>query len=72
MKKFHQRIKRASLRALSGLSINLSAGWFALAFITPNIVDISGALDILRLTYDLLFGILFLVITIFIEFKLNE
>lgn len=67
----NKRLRKAILRALSGLCINLSAGWFALAFITPNITAVSNTDDVLRLIYDVLFGILFLGLTVYIEFKLR-
>ncbi|OGK09341.1 hypothetical protein A2767_03860 [Candidatus Roizmanbacteria bacterium RIFCSPHIGHO2_01_FULL_35_10] len=65
----NKKLRKAILRALAGLSINLSAGWFGAAFITPNIADISEVTNILRLIYDVFLGIIFLGITIFIENK---
>lgn len=55
------------LRALSGVLGNLSAGWFGVAFITPNFVDIHTLQAIITLTKDMLFGILFLLATTIVE-----
>ncbi len=55
------------LKAFSGLSINLSAGSFALAFITPNFANVNNAEAILFLIRNILFGIVFFAITVFIE-----
>jgi len=67
----NEKLRKAILSALSGLCINLSAGWFAFAFITPNITNIINFDNVLRLIYDVLFGILFLGLTIYIEFKVQ-
>ncbi len=55
------------LKAFSTLSINLSAGSFALAFITPNFANINNAGAILFLIRNIIFGIVFFAITVFIE-----
>lgn len=62
--------KKAILKALSGLTINLSAGWFGAFVISPNFSPIVGIKEILLLTYDVMFGILFLYLGIKLERKL--
>jgi len=52
--------KIALLKSLSGLTINLSAGWFGLALITPNFSVVAGIKELSLLLYDVTFGILFL------------
>ena len=61
---------RAVLKSLSGLCLNLSAGWFGVVFFVPNVVEISK-IDSSNLTYDISFGILCLVISIIIEYYLD-
>ena len=51
-------LARSWLKALSNLSINLSAGWFATVLIVPAFRDRPEFL--LSLTLNLLYGILFL------------
>lgn len=55
------------LRAFSGLSINISAGWFGVAFIGPNVSFPSTLWEILVLTWNITLGIIFLLLTVFIE-----
>ncbi len=55
------------LKSVAGLYVNLSAGWFGLAFITPNFVDINTSETLLRLTKDIGFGILFLMLSAMVE-----
>jgi hypothetical protein len=62
-----RRNYKVALRAISGVLGNISAGWFGVAMITPNFVDIRTFEAQITLTKDLLFGILFLVATIIIE-----
>lgn len=52
--------KIAVIRSLSGLAINLSAGWFGVAVITPNFSRIIGTKELFLLLFDIIFGILFL------------
>lgn len=54
------------LKALSGLCINLSAAWFVLAFVTPNF-ELSRPDAFWVLTYDIYFGIVFLLIAVKLE-----
>lgn len=56
------------LSAISDLFINLSAGWLAAAFITPNFSRKKGASKFVALTFDLAASILFLVTAV----KLKE
>jgi len=52
--------KMAIMKTLSNLSVNLSAGWFGAAFITPNFSQIIGIKEFFLLLLDIAFGILFL------------
>lgn len=65
------KLDKPWLRALSGLSINIAAAWFVLAFITPNYVDITKPEGLLTLTRDVLSGILFLLTSVMIERELS-
>lgn len=62
---------KPSLRAFSGLSVNLSAAWFATAFIPQNFVYVSRFAKLTALTGDIALGILFLIATIKFE-ELSE
>ena len=52
----NKKDKKAMLKALSGLSINLSAAWYAVVFIVPNFSRLSSVANLLVLTIDLIFG----------------
>ena len=60
------------LKAFSGLCINLSAAWFGLAFVTPNFADLSNINILWVLIRDVLFGIVFLVLTAIIERRMEK
>lgn len=60
------------LRVLSGLFVNLGAGWFGLAFITPNFINLSQAVLFFTLIRDIVSGILCLLIAVAIEGVLEE
>ena len=60
------------LKAFSGLCINLSAAWFGLAFVTPNFADLSNINILWVLIRDVLFGIVFLVLTAMIERRMEK
>ncbi len=60
----------ASIKVLSGFCVNIAAGWFGVAFITPNFTHIPSLGIILTLTEYVLFGILFLVAAFFLEKKI--
>ncbi|MBM4401799.1 MAG: hypothetical protein FJ044_00970 [Candidatus Cloacimonetes bacterium] len=60
------------LKALSGLCVNLSAGWFGAALITFNFLDPSKKGGFWVLTYDIVFGTLFLLLTVRVEKYLEE
>ena len=62
---------RPWLRTISGIFQNFSAGWFGVAIITPNFTGITSLEDVLTLTLDILFGILFLLLSARLE-KLLE
>ena len=59
------------LKALSGLSINLSAAWFALAMVTPNFANLSTPDALIVLIRDIASGIVFLIINVIIERRLT-
>lgn len=55
------------LKALSGLSINISAAWFIAPVIGSNI-SFPESFSVLRiLVFDIVLGIIFLLITVLIE-----
>jgi len=60
------------LGALSNLSVNISAAWFGVAFVTPNFIGISTVDSTLVLLTDIILGILFLSFSAVIERKLHE
>lgn len=62
--------KRAWLRSLAGLSINISAGWLGLVFIGPNFSLPSSIYEFFTLIISLVFGIIFLLITVLLERRL--
>jgi len=62
---------KSYIKALSGLSINLSAAWFGLAVVTPNFAALSRLETLIALTKDIGLGILFLLLTIRLEEELK-
>jgi len=60
------------LRAFAGLTINISAAWFAVAFIGPNVSLPSNLWEIFVLTWNIFFGIVFLLLTVSIERRLEQ
>ncbi len=64
--------RRALLKATSSVTGNLSAAWFALVLITPNITKIFTFDTLILLTKNIILGIVFLVLTAFIERKLSK
>jgi len=50
--------KMAIMKTLSNLSVNLSAGWFGAAFITPNFSQIIGIKEFFLLLLDIVFVVL--------------
>ena len=62
--------KEAVFKTLSGLAINLSAGWYALVLIAANFLPIRGGAEILSLIVDVVFGTLCLLISFRLERKL--
>jgi len=63
---------RPWIKALSGLSINVSAAWFAVPFIGTTIKFPQTFFDVVILTLDIILGILFLLITVLFERKLED
>lgn len=66
------RFIHSILKALSGLSINLSAGWFGAILIVPNFSPIKTSADFLTLIYDFIFGTIFLGLTVWFEYQLQK
>lgn len=60
-------VSRPWLKAISGLSINLSAAWFTAVFIAPNFWPLARAKDFLVLTADLILAIMSLLLTVKLE-----
>lgn len=60
------------LRAFSGLSINLSAGWFGVVFIGPNVSFPKNLWDFAVLTADIILAIVFLLVTVWCEKELQK
>lgn len=60
------------LKAFSGLCINISAAWFAVPFIGYTISFPKDLRNIFTLTLDIAFGIIFLLITVLCEKKLEK
>lgn len=66
-KKYHPYLK-----AFSGLSINISAGWLIAPFIGTNISFPDNLGSLIVLIADIILGILFLLITVWCERKLER
>jgi hypothetical protein len=58
---------RPWLKSFSGLFQGLSTAWFSIAFITPKQLGFNNFEDTLILTLDMLFGMLFLVLSVKVE-----
>jgi len=63
---------RPLLKALSGLFINLSAGFFGVSIIGPNLSFPKGPTDFVVLTVNIIFGIVFLLLTILCEKEIEK
>lgn len=63
-----KRSKSSFYRVLSGVCGNLSAGWFGLILITPGVSTDFNIVNIVKLTFNLFFGALFL----WIAYKLDR
>jgi len=61
---------KAGLKALSGLSVNLSAAWYTAVFIVPNFSGLNALSNIFILTMDIVLGTLCLWISFELEKKL--
>ncbi len=53
-------------RSFSGLFINLSAGWLTTVFILP-IQGLLGTVSLFQLTLNLLYGIVCLVVSVYLD-----
>ena len=77
MKVFHLNIierlfTRPWLKAYSGLSINISAGFLGVVFIGPNVSFPKNLWDFSILTVDIILAILFLLVTVWCEKELDK
>jgi len=63
---------RPWLKAFSAISGNISAAWFAVPFIAPSISFPKDKGDFLVLTSDIGFGIVFLLLTVWREGRLEK
>ena len=59
--------KSAWRSALSGLTINLSSGWYGAIIILPNFSPVKTWADLGILLYNVIFGSIFLVLTVLVE-----
>lgn len=64
------RNRKAIIKSLAGLSINLSAAWFGLVLVIPNFWPIKRWEEVWRLIIDSFCGILFLIISFRLEKEL--
>lgn len=55
------------LKTFSGLSLNLSAGFLGAVVILPNLFPVKTLSDFLVLTFNLFFGIIFMLLTVRFE-----
>lgn len=69
MRKF---LTKPWLRSWSGLSINISAAWFVAPFIGANLTIPTSIWKLAVLIADLLLGIMFLLITVWCERRLQK
>lgn len=65
--KIDVKMEKATLKGLSAITGNLSAGYFGAIFIIPTLIKLKFLSDILLLIFDFLMGILLLVLTIIFE-----
>jgi len=64
-----RRVQTSWLKALSGLSINLSAAWYGAVLIAPNFAPINSLFRASVLFYDIVFGTIFLYLAVMLERK---
>lgn len=64
--------EHAWLKALSGLTINISAAWFVVPFIGPNISFPKNLWEFTLLIWSIILGILFLLITVWCERRIEK
>ena len=66
------RLPKSWLKALSALSINMSAAWFGVVAVAPNFWPPVGLKSFLLLTTDIFAGTLFLLMTVKLEGVLEK
>ncbi len=59
-----KRKYRPWLRTFSGVFQGLCTAWFSLAFVTPNVTSLNKIEGVLLLTLYILFGMLFLILSV--------
>ena len=64
---FGKKYYLAWIRSLSGLSINISAIWFTASVIGPNLSLPRNPREFVVLTFQIVFGIVFLLITVLLD-----
>ena len=69
---FMKRLTKPWLKAFSGLSINISAGWFAILLIGPSVAFPDTGPEILALIRSIVNGIIYLLITVVLEQELEK
>lgn len=67
-----RRIPKYWLRSFSALAVNLSAGWFALTIIGTNISFPQNPDEYFSLTANLVFGIVYLLISVLLEKEIER
>lgn len=60
-------LSRPWLKVLSALFVNLSAGWYGVVFLTPELIELSNEIIWVVLIRDLFLGTLFLIVAKQIE-----
>ncbi len=66
-----KKYRIAWFRSLSGLAINISAAWFAAAFIGSTIALPKNPEELIFLTVNIIFGIVFLLLSVWFEKKVS-
>lgn len=67
-----RRLPRPLLKTLSGLFINISAAWFIVSFVGPNISFPKSEREFLVLTWQIVLGIVFMLLSLWCEKELEN
>lgn len=65
-----EKDRKAAIKTLAGLSVNMAAAWYGLVFVSPNFWPVEGGKEIGILMFDLIFGTLCLCWSFSLERKL--